>query len=173
MLPLPADGSRPELLDAADEVQRSDLLVALGEAQARAGDTLKAQRTFRVVADMAKRLNDAQRLARAALWYGGVGITAGGVDKTLVALLEDALRMLPKADGALRARALARLLGWPESEDLFAAALLQDMAILLGAKVISDELGMTLEKATLDDLGQTQRQFTLSAVPSHAARRFS
>ena len=36
-------------------------------------------------------------------------------------------------------------------------AMLQDMAILLGAKVISDELGMTLEKATLDDLGQTQR----------------
>ena len=36
-------------------------------------------------------------------------------------------------------------------------AMLQDMAILLGARVISDELGMTLEKATLDDLGQTQR----------------
>ena len=36
-------------------------------------------------------------------------------------------------------------------------AMLQDMAILLGGRVISDELGMTLEKATLDDLGQTQR----------------
>jgi chaperonin GroEL len=36
-------------------------------------------------------------------------------------------------------------------------AMLQDMAILLGGKVVSDELGMTLEKATLDDLGQCQR----------------
>lgn len=36
-------------------------------------------------------------------------------------------------------------------------AMLQDMAILLGGKVISDELGMTLEKATLEDLGETQR----------------
>jgi chaperonin GroEL len=36
-------------------------------------------------------------------------------------------------------------------------AMLQDMAILLGGKVVSDELGMTLEKAALDDLGQCQR----------------
>jgi len=36
-------------------------------------------------------------------------------------------------------------------------AMLQDMAILLGARVISEELGMTLEKATLEDLGQTRR----------------
>jgi chaperonin GroEL len=35
--------------------------------------------------------------------------------------------------------------------------LLEDMAILIGGKVISDELGMVLEKVTLDDLGQADR----------------
>jgi class 3 adenylate cyclase len=106
-----------DLMDSADEIQRCDLLVALGEAQARAGDTLKAQRTFRRAADLAKRLDEPKRLAQAALWYGGVGITAGVVNKTLIGLLEDALRMLPMADGALRARVLARLaveLYWSE-----------------------------------------------------------
>ena len=35
--------------------------------------------------------------------------------------------------------------------------ILEDMAILTGAKVISEELGMLLENVTLDDLGQCQR----------------
>jgi chaperonin GroEL len=36
-------------------------------------------------------------------------------------------------------------------------AMLQDIAILTGATVITDELGLTLEKATLADLGQASR----------------
>ncbi len=36
-------------------------------------------------------------------------------------------------------------------------AMLQDIAILLGAKVVSDEIGLTLEKATLADLGRAKR----------------
>jgi chaperonin GroEL len=36
-------------------------------------------------------------------------------------------------------------------------AMLQDMAILTGGKVVSDELGMTLEKVVLEDLGQAGR----------------
>ncbi len=32
-------------------------------------------------------------------------------------------------------------------------AMLQDIAILTGAKVISEEVGLTLEAATIDDLG--------------------
>jgi chaperonin GroEL len=35
--------------------------------------------------------------------------------------------------------------------------MLEDMAILTGGKVISDELGMVMEKVKLDDLGQCQR----------------
>ena len=36
-------------------------------------------------------------------------------------------------------------------------AMLQDIAILLGANVVSDEIGLTLEKATLADLGRAKR----------------
>jgi chaperonin GroEL len=36
-------------------------------------------------------------------------------------------------------------------------AMLQDMAVLTGGNVISEEVGLTLEKATLDDLGTAKR----------------
>jgi len=36
-------------------------------------------------------------------------------------------------------------------------AMLQDLAVLTGGQVISDEVGKTLESATLDDLGQAKR----------------
>ncbi len=36
-------------------------------------------------------------------------------------------------------------------------AMLEDMAILTGGRVISEDLGMTLEKATLDDLGEAKK----------------
>jgi len=36
-------------------------------------------------------------------------------------------------------------------------AMLQDMAILTGGQVISEEVGLTLEKATIDDLGQARK----------------
>ena len=36
-------------------------------------------------------------------------------------------------------------------------AMLEDMAVLTGGKVVSEELGMSLEKATLDDLGQAKK----------------
>eukprot|EP01107_Rhizomastix_libera_P008258 TRINITY_DN23406_c0_g1_i1.p2 TRINITY_DN23406_c0_g1~~TRINITY_DN23406_c0_g1_i1.p2 ORF type:complete len:550 (-),score=55.49 TRINITY_DN23406_c0_g1_i1:32-1681(-) len=36
-------------------------------------------------------------------------------------------------------------------------AMLEDIAILTGGQVISEEVGLTLEKATLDDLGQAKR----------------
>ena len=36
-------------------------------------------------------------------------------------------------------------------------AMLQDIAILTAGTVISEEIGMELEKATLEDLGQAKR----------------
>src|SRR4030081_117289 len=36
-------------------------------------------------------------------------------------------------------------------------AMLQDIAVLTGGKVISDEVGLTLEKATLNDLGEAKK----------------
>ena len=38
-------------------------------------------------------------------------------------------------------------------------AMLQDIAILTGGTVISDEVGLSLEKATLNDLGEARRSW--------------
>jgi chaperonin GroEL (HSP60 family) len=36
-------------------------------------------------------------------------------------------------------------------------AMLEDIAILTGGKVIAEEVGLSLDKVTLEDLGQAQR----------------
>jgi tetratricopeptide (TPR) repeat protein len=93
-------------------VSRAELLLALGAAQWRAGDTRAAQETFVEVAGLARQIGRADLLARAALGYGtGLGGYARSVraDETLVELIEEALEALGPADSVLRARLLARL----------------------------------------------------------------
>jgi hypothetical protein len=94
--------------------RRCELLLALGDARWRAGDTRAARTSFEEAADLARRLGDGEMLARAALGYvvglGGfllfarfeAGVTGAG-------LLEEALAALPETDSPLRARVLARL----------------------------------------------------------------
>jgi DNA-binding SARP family transcriptional activator len=95
----------------ADEIERCELLLALGEARARAGLTADAKTTFLEAADLARRSDRPAELARAALGYGGriVWSRAGGDE--VVPLLEDALDRLEQGDSALRAKLLARLAG--------------------------------------------------------------
>jgi Arc/MetJ family transcription regulator len=105
------------LLGATEEStreRRCDLLLSLGDARWRAGDTPAARASFEEAADLARRLGDGEMLARAALGYviglGGfllfarfeAGVTGAG-------LLEEALAALPDTDSPLRARVLARL----------------------------------------------------------------
>jgi DNA-binding SARP family transcriptional activator len=92
--------------------ERCELMLALGDAQARAGDMPGARETFVVAAELARRLGAGEYLARAALGYGGrfVWLRAGR-DRRIVPLLEDALALLPNEDSSLRVRVLARLAG--------------------------------------------------------------
>ena len=112
-----------EALDQApaDAERRCRLLLALGHAQTKAGDTLDAQDTFRRAADTARALGSPQLLALAALGYGQPGQMAGGiVDEALVALLEEALEAVGDGDPAMRARLFARLaieLSFSEARD--------------------------------------------------------
>src|SRR6187455_881503 len=71
---------------------RCELLLALGDAQARGGDLASAKETFAAAAELAGTLNAPEQLARAALGYGGrfVWFRAGN-DRRLVPLLEAAL----------------------------------------------------------------------------------
>jgi DNA-binding SARP family transcriptional activator len=96
----------------ADERTGCELLLSLGEARARAGDTAGAKDAFLEAADLARRLGLARELARAAAGYGGrLAFGRAGDDERLVPLLEEGLAALADEDLELRARLLARLAG--------------------------------------------------------------
>jgi eukaryotic-like serine/threonine-protein kinase len=98
---------------------RRELVLALGDALARAGDQERARETFLTAAELARRSGSAEHLARAALGYGGrfIWSRAWG-DPHLVPLLEEALALQGDTDGDLRARLLARLAAGPLRDTL-------------------------------------------------------
>ena len=90
----------------------------------------------------------------------------------LKSLWQDSLRR------GLFARALGRLLGQVDSEDLFAAALLQDMAVPLLAKELPDEYDKLFQsrrggQTRLSDLEQERFGWTHAEAASLLARRWS
>ncbi|MDP9300081.1 MAG: AAA family ATPase [Actinomycetota bacterium] len=101
-----------ELRGSVDDDDRCELLLALGDAQTRVGDAAAAKRSLLQAADIANRRKMPERLARAALGYGGRFVWArSGDDPRLVLLLEDALAALGEEDSPLHAKLLARLAG--------------------------------------------------------------
>ena len=146
------------LLDAdepGERERRCDLLLALGDVQARSGDLPAARETFLHAAELSRDLGSADKLARAALGYcGRLGYTRGAADRHVVPLLEDAVDALPSEDSALRARVLARLAAAlrdqpsPESRDSLSAQAvemarrLEDPATI--AYAVSGRLAATL-----------------------------
>jgi tetratricopeptide (TPR) repeat protein len=101
-----------ELSDPSDARTRCELLLSLGEAEIRAGDSSVAKERFLEAAGIARRLGLSAELARAAAGYGGRIIFArAGDDHRLVPLLEEGLAALGKEDVELRVRLLARLAG--------------------------------------------------------------
>ncbi len=101
-----------ELADLPDESLRCELLISLGEAELRAGDSLTAKQAFLEAADIARRLGLPHALARAATGYGGrIMYARAGDDDRLVPLLEEGLAGLDDGDVELRTRLLARLAG--------------------------------------------------------------
>jgi hypothetical protein len=87
---------------------RAPVLLALGEARIRRGETDAGKEDCREAASLARALGDAELGAQAALTYGRVFVFAV-VDPVLVGMLEESLEALPPGDSAVRARLLARL----------------------------------------------------------------
>jgi tetratricopeptide (TPR) repeat protein len=101
-----------ELRRPVDQPTRCDLLLALGDAMARAGREADAKDAFVRAAELADRLGAPHRLARAALGYGGRFVWArAGTDHRLISLLERALAALGDEESELRVRIMARLAG--------------------------------------------------------------
>ena len=108
-----------DLLVPIDETRRVELLLALGDAHARAGDRKRARATFRDAAAAARPLVRPDLVARAALGFGGRSEYGLPRDDELLALLEEARTALGAGHPALRVRILARLVGTaPYSDSL-------------------------------------------------------
>jgi DNA-binding SARP family transcriptional activator len=101
-----------DISDPGDQRLRCELIIGLGEAEARAGNTAIAKQAFLAAAEIARRTDLPHRLAQAAAGYGGRLVwSRAGNDDQLVPLLEDGLAALAETDVELRARLLARLAG--------------------------------------------------------------
>jgi predicted ATPase/DNA-binding SARP family transcriptional activator len=101
-------------LTKADDEERCELLLALGDVQARAGDTPPSKETLLSAAALAERLGRSDLMAEAALRYGGRLLwEVSREDEQHASLLERALDALDDTDSALRVRLLARLAGGP------------------------------------------------------------
>lgn len=98
--------------DRDGELLRCDLMIALADAQRRAGDP-DYRRTTTAAVDMARSLGDARRFALAVLVNarpGGVVSNAAVVDQSLIASYEEAIAGLgDDDDDILRAKLLAQL----------------------------------------------------------------
>ena len=99
-----------ELKDQVDGVQHNELLLELGDALTKAGNTDKARETFRQAADLARKRGAPEQLAHAALGFGA-GMTGppGKVDEQRINIMREALAALSDEDSSLRARLLAHL----------------------------------------------------------------
>ena len=92
-----------------DETQHCTLLLALGEAQRKAGRSPQALDTLQEAANVARRLRSLENLARAALEFEYTTWAARLPTAPAVRLLEEGLQALGEAESALRARTLGSL----------------------------------------------------------------
>jgi DNA-binding SARP family transcriptional activator/tetratricopeptide (TPR) repeat protein len=98
-----------EMAASDDEDLRCEVLLALGEAEWRAGHVEDARETFARAARISRSAGDAGALGRAALGFCGDGWERfGAPDPDASQLLESALDAVPE-DPALRAKLTARL----------------------------------------------------------------
>jgi tetratricopeptide (TPR) repeat protein len=95
-------------LKGSDPIERCDLLLDRAESLIKADNISQGRVICREAAEAARRLGDADLLARAALTYGSVFVF-GDVDTALVELLQETLGMIDEKDSAIRARLTARL----------------------------------------------------------------
>jgi DNA-binding CsgD family transcriptional regulator len=94
---------------ASHDAARCRMLLALGEAQNSAGDSAGSMPTFVRAAELARRLGDADLLARAAIGVANTIWRQGSDGTPAVALLQEALGLAPAEDRRQRIALLSAL----------------------------------------------------------------
>jgi tetratricopeptide (TPR) repeat protein len=101
-------------MEAPNDSIRCELLLALGDAHARAGNTPRSKEAYTAAARLAETLHLPAQLSRAALGYGGRFVwDASRDDESFLPLLERAIAALGDEDSSARVKLLARLAGGP------------------------------------------------------------
>jgi tetratricopeptide (TPR) repeat protein len=98
-----------ELQQPPDETRRCKLLLSLGDALGRAGESSQAIETFQQAANIAKKVGLPEVLAQAAQGFEEASWRPGFYGAPAVHLLEEALTRLPVGDSALKVRTLGSL----------------------------------------------------------------
>jgi DNA-binding CsgD family transcriptional regulator len=92
-----------------DEAARAGILLELGSASHRGGKATDAQEAFAAAAEIARRLEGAELLARAAIGYEEACWRPGIASPVSIELLEEALTAIGEGDAELRIGLLAGL----------------------------------------------------------------
>jgi eukaryotic-like serine/threonine-protein kinase len=136
-----------------DEQRRAELLVALGEAQAKAGKLAEARDTFDRAADAALELGSTEVLVRAAFGIAYVS-EVGAMDDRVVEVVEAALDRVGPEDSLDR----ARLLSWLGQEYIWVDPQGRARELFEGANEMARRLGddrtlaFTLSRGAFVDL---------------------
>lgn len=96
-------------LCGAPAARRGAVLMALAHAEFLSGGGRRADEHSRAAMDVARQLGDGVLFGRAVLAYRGVWGVAGTADPEYLGLAEEALRLLPDGDDALRIQLMGRL----------------------------------------------------------------
>jgi len=105
-------GSSPSASEGSNrpfDSQRFSMLFVLGEAQTEAGRFLEARETLLSAADVAKSLESAESLAKAALRLAHSTWLAGTTTPAVIRWLEEALQRFGREDNPVTSRILAAL----------------------------------------------------------------
>ncbi len=123
-------------------VQRAEAFLELGTASHRAGKALEALGAFRSAAGIARELDDAELLARAAIGYEDACWRPGFADRGAVELLEEAAALLGLGSSELRVGllgGLARALDFQGDHERGAAVRTNAVAM---ARELNDRAGL-------------------------------
>jgi tetratricopeptide (TPR) repeat protein len=138
-----------ELVESNDpraSVQRAELLLALGEAEIRAGRRAESRETLLRAANLSRAIPAPELLARVALGLapGLFAFEVGTPDALLIGLLEEAEAALGNVHTPLRARVLARLaMALTYANDEKRRDVLSQMALAV-AREVADPATMAL-----------------------------